>query len=286
MTARSPPAQMKRSAVSFVLLAALALSGCVTLGPDFEEPDVTWLNDWQSDLYGQIGQPEEQTQTDLRFWMQLFNEPALNSLVETARRENPSLRIAGLRILESRALLGIAGSNRYPQLESSQRFGGQGGSGRERRLGPPGSELHQLSGRLRHWLGAGLLGTISSRHRICQRRVFCVHHQPTGRAGTAERTGGGPVLCLPDDSAANRHRTTECRDSETQFRNHREDIQGWPGLGTRPAAGQDAILVHVGDDTGPRSDTGPASQRACRPARPDAGRACRNSRRSRGICRP
>ncbi len=108
-------AQVKRSAVAFVLMAALALSGCVTLGPDFEEPDVTWLNDWQSDLYGQIGQPEEQTRTDLRFWMQLFNEPVLNSLVETARRENRSLRIAGLRILESRALLGIAGSNRYPQ---------------------------------------------------------------------------------------------------------------------------------------------------------------------------
>jgi len=76
---------MKRAAVSFVLVAALALAGCVTLGPDFEEPDVTWLNDWQSDLYGQVGQPAAQTETDLRFWTQLFNEPALNSLVETAR---------------------------------------------------------------------------------------------------------------------------------------------------------------------------------------------------------
>jgi NodT family efflux transporter outer membrane factor (OMF) lipoprotein len=110
---------MKRAAVSFVLVAALALAGCVTLGPDFEEPDVTWLNDWQSDLYGQIGQPAAQTETDLRFWTQLFNEPALNSLVETARRENPSLRIAGLRILESRALLDVAGSNRYPQLNQA-----------------------------------------------------------------------------------------------------------------------------------------------------------------------
>jgi NodT family efflux transporter outer membrane factor (OMF) lipoprotein len=40
----------------------------------------------------------------------------LNGLIETARRENPALRIAGLRILESRAVLGIAGSNLYPQL--------------------------------------------------------------------------------------------------------------------------------------------------------------------------
>ncbi len=95
----------------------MVLSACVTVGPDFEEPDVSWLNDWQSDLYGQIGQPEQQTRTDLRFWTQRFNDPVLNELVETARRENPSLRIAGLRVLESRALLGIAGSNRYPQLQ-------------------------------------------------------------------------------------------------------------------------------------------------------------------------
>ena len=102
-----------------VLVAALALNACVTVGPDFQEPDVAWLNEWQSDLYGQVGQPEQQAQTDLRFWTQLFNDPVLNGLIETARRENPSLRIAGLRILESRALLGIAGSGRYPQLQQA-----------------------------------------------------------------------------------------------------------------------------------------------------------------------
>jgi NodT family efflux transporter outer membrane factor (OMF) lipoprotein len=98
-------------------LPALALCACITVGPDFQEPDVTWLNHWQTDLYGQIRKPEEQARTDLRFWTQLFNEPVLNGLVETARRENPTLRIAGLRILESRAVLGIAGSGRYPQLQ-------------------------------------------------------------------------------------------------------------------------------------------------------------------------
>jgi NodT family efflux transporter outer membrane factor (OMF) lipoprotein len=102
-----------------VLLVVLALNACVTVGPDFQEPDVAWLNEWQSDLYGQLGQPEQQAQTDLRFWTQQFNDPVLNGLIETARRENPSLRIAGLRILESRALLGIAGSGRYPQLQQA-----------------------------------------------------------------------------------------------------------------------------------------------------------------------
>jgi NodT family efflux transporter outer membrane factor (OMF) lipoprotein len=102
---------------SIAVVAMLATSACVTVGPDYEEPDVAWLHEWQSDLYGQVGQPEQQAQTDLRFWTQLFNDPVLNGLIETARRENPSLQIAGLRILESRAVLGIAGSGRYPQLQ-------------------------------------------------------------------------------------------------------------------------------------------------------------------------
>jgi NodT family efflux transporter outer membrane factor (OMF) lipoprotein len=108
---------LKRIAGSGLVVAVLTLPACVTVGPDFEEPDVAWLSEWQTDLYGQVGQPGQQAQTDLRFWTQLFKDPVLNGLIETARRENPSLQVAGLRILESRALLGIAGSGRYPQLQ-------------------------------------------------------------------------------------------------------------------------------------------------------------------------
>ena len=46
------------------------------ISPDYQEPDVAWLNDWAFDLYGQIQRTEQQTETDLRFWTQLFNEPA------------------------------------------------------------------------------------------------------------------------------------------------------------------------------------------------------------------
>ena len=57
-----------RFAAAVVLAAVLSLTACMTLGPDFEEPSVTWLADWQSDLYAQVGNPDEQTETDLRFW--------------------------------------------------------------------------------------------------------------------------------------------------------------------------------------------------------------------------
>lgn len=102
-----------------LLITAWALTACATLGPDYREPEVHWLDDWESDLYGQMGSPEEQSQIDLRFWWRLFDDPVLNQLIELSKRENPSLRIAGLRVLESRAELGIAGSSRYPQVQQA-----------------------------------------------------------------------------------------------------------------------------------------------------------------------
>ena len=104
-----------------LLCAALTLNACTTLGPDYQRPEVPWLEDWQTSLYGQAVPPQQQAETDLHFWWTLFDDPALNRLIRQAWEANPSLRIAGLRILESRAQLGIARSNLYPQ---SQQLGG------------------------------------------------------------------------------------------------------------------------------------------------------------------
>ena len=73
----------------------LGLSACTTLGPDFREPEVDWLQKWRTSLYGQVLDPGEDRALDLRFWWQLFDDPTLNTLIEVARRENPTLRVAG-----------------------------------------------------------------------------------------------------------------------------------------------------------------------------------------------
>ena len=44
--------RMRRSAV---LCAALALHGCTTMGPDYQLPEVDWVDDWRTSLYGQVG---------------------------------------------------------------------------------------------------------------------------------------------------------------------------------------------------------------------------------------
>jgi len=99
--------------------AILTLSACATLGPDYQEPNVSWLQQWQPSAYGATGNQRAQKEVDLRFWWKLFNDPVLNKLIDVAKRENLPLRIAGLRIFESQALLGIAGSSLYPQLQQA-----------------------------------------------------------------------------------------------------------------------------------------------------------------------
>lgn len=103
-----------------LLLGIYALAGCITVGPDYKEPVVDWVQDWQPTVYGSsFGKTGKKklNQADAQFWWHLFNDPILNKLIEEAKQENHSLRIAGLRIFESRALLGIANSTLYPQLQ-------------------------------------------------------------------------------------------------------------------------------------------------------------------------
>lgn len=99
------------------LILLFVLSGCTTLGPDYQKPLVSWLEDWKPTLYGDTKAPQAPLEATLSTWWHLFNDPVLNALIEEARRENHTLQIAGLRILESRAVLGVAGSTSYPQLQ-------------------------------------------------------------------------------------------------------------------------------------------------------------------------
>lgn len=112
----------------------LSLVACAPLGPDYQDPDINWLADWQPELYGETKQDTQAA--DLSQWWQRFNDPVLTDLVNKARLENPGLRIAGLRILESKALQGIATGLQYPQVQQLTAQGAyvdqQRGSGPDR----------------------------------------------------------------------------------------------------------------------------------------------------------
>ena len=54
-------------------------------------------------------------------WWQILQDPVLNTLIQTAYEQNLPLRIAGVRVFEARALLGIVTGELYPQVQ--QGFG-------------------------------------------------------------------------------------------------------------------------------------------------------------------
>ena len=100
------------------LAAALLFGGCAAVGPDFKRPEVPWLAGWSSGSLDSLtaeerGMPKAQTEE----WWRNFNDPVLDRLVAEAQRVNPDVRTAGMRILEARAQLMIAGSLLYPQQQ-------------------------------------------------------------------------------------------------------------------------------------------------------------------------
>ena len=95
----------------------VCLAGCTVLGPDYDEPDVTWLAAWQPDLYGQLNDDGAVPGEDLAAWWRRFDDPVLTRLVDEVRAANPSLIQAGLRVLEARARLSGARALRLPQQQ-------------------------------------------------------------------------------------------------------------------------------------------------------------------------
>ena len=88
-------------------------SACAPVGPDFVRPDAASNESW-SDYSREEFQFVPQDSVE---WWSIFGDPVLNQLVTSARQNNNNIRIAGLRVLEARASLGIALGNRYPQAQ-------------------------------------------------------------------------------------------------------------------------------------------------------------------------
>ncbi|MEN8730005.1 MAG: efflux transporter outer membrane subunit, partial [Desulfuromonadales bacterium] len=102
-----------RPLLMLLLCAALLLSGCIKVGPDFTTPPAPVAESWMEADDGQLtARPDAHEE-----WWKVFNDPVLNRLVEDAYQQNLTLQIAGLRILEARAQLGIATGSLYPQQQ-------------------------------------------------------------------------------------------------------------------------------------------------------------------------
>jgi NodT family efflux transporter outer membrane factor (OMF) lipoprotein len=109
-------------------LFALVLigSGCTTslrqwaqngfkVGPNYAPPPGPVAERWIDQSDPRVKNEPAQD----RAWWTVFNDPALNSLIETACQQNLDLRTAGARIVEARARRNIAAGNLFPQSQTA-----------------------------------------------------------------------------------------------------------------------------------------------------------------------
>jgi NodT family efflux transporter outer membrane factor (OMF) lipoprotein len=107
------------------VVAALLTSGCVTtsplgwirngfkVGPNYCRPPAPVAEEWI-----QAKDPNVQNR-HLQDWWRVFQDPTLDSLVDTAYGQNLTLRIAGTRVLQARAQQAIAAGNIFPQTQQA-----------------------------------------------------------------------------------------------------------------------------------------------------------------------
>jgi NodT family efflux transporter outer membrane factor (OMF) lipoprotein len=99
-----------------VLAVVLLLSGCM-IGPNYQTPDAPVAEHWSG-----ADDPAvvDTTRQEYREWWRVFDDPILQGLVETAYKQNLDLQMAGVRVLQARAQLGIAIGEFYPQEQGVQ----------------------------------------------------------------------------------------------------------------------------------------------------------------------
>ena len=91
-----------------MLVASFALGGCL-LGPDYQRPAVDAPSAFRF---------EDKSARDLAntAWWEQFQDPVLNSLVQTALAENKDVKIAAARVEEFLGRFGVTRAQLFPQV--------------------------------------------------------------------------------------------------------------------------------------------------------------------------
>jgi multidrug efflux system outer membrane protein len=109
---------MTRGLITLFVGAAF-VSGCAAIrdklvhgvGPHYERPAVAAPQEYR----GMLGPQDPASLADLPWWG-VFGDPVLQQLIQEALKSNYDLQTAVARIEESRALVGVAASQFYPQI--------------------------------------------------------------------------------------------------------------------------------------------------------------------------
>lgn len=105
---------LRRSHIALAAVVALPLAACA-VGPDFVSPEAP-LTDNFAGANNRSIKTDHQDYVD---WWLVFRDPTLNKLIQIAYNQNLTLLAAGTRVLQARAVLGIATGAFYPQVQQA-----------------------------------------------------------------------------------------------------------------------------------------------------------------------
>ena len=102
----------------FIALLGVAIfgSGC-TVGPNYKKPAVHVPGTYRGLPAEELGKTDTASLGDQK-WSEVFQDEQLRSLIRTALQQNYDVRIAGARILQAEAQLGITRSDQYPSVSA------------------------------------------------------------------------------------------------------------------------------------------------------------------------
>ncbi|MBC3874437.1 efflux transporter outer membrane subunit [Undibacterium flavidum] len=96
------------------LVLSLSLAGCISVGPDYQRPQLELPKAEQSS-HAQLNTQ----QAALKDWWKGLKDPVLDQLIADALKQNQDLLIATARIDEAKANAGMSMSNRFPTVDAT-----------------------------------------------------------------------------------------------------------------------------------------------------------------------
>jgi multidrug efflux system outer membrane protein len=102
----------------FLALMGVAIlgSGC-TVGPNYKKPSVNVPGTYRGLAPEETGKSDSASLGDQKWW-EVFQDEELQSLIRTALQQNYDVRIAGARILQAQAQLGITRADQFPSVSA------------------------------------------------------------------------------------------------------------------------------------------------------------------------
>src|SRR5688572_29659550 len=93
-------------------IVALALSGCMMVGPNYKRPEVNLPQAYSETGAGAaLGVPSD--------WWRLYRDPALDDLVASGLQKNADVKLAIARIEEAEGLIREANATLLPQVDAN-----------------------------------------------------------------------------------------------------------------------------------------------------------------------